>query len=96
MSDINRREFNKNLIKGLGISAVAATGSLSVADDVQNKIPNKPNIVFICSDQHANKYSGYMGILFYILPIWTELPGMELFLKVVIPEILYAHPAGRV
>ena len=61
MSDINRREFNKNLIKGLGISAVAATGSLSGADDIQNKTLDRPNIVFICSDQHANKYSGYMG-----------------------------------
>ena len=61
MSKVNRREFNKNLLKGLSVSALAATGSLSMPDDVQSKTPNKPNIIFICSDQHANKYTGYMG-----------------------------------
>jgi choline-sulfatase len=68
MSDINRREFNKNLLKGLSISALTATGSLSVVNDVQSKTPNKPNIIFICSDQHANKYTGYMGHPFVKTP----------------------------
>ena len=68
MSKMNRREFNKNLFKGLSISALAAKGSLSMADDVQSKTPNKPNIIFICSDQHANKYTGYMGHPFVKTP----------------------------
>jgi len=65
---MNRREFNKNLVKGLGASALAATGSISVADEKQIKTPNKPNIVFICSDQHAYKYTGYMGHPFVKTP----------------------------
>ena len=58
---MNRREFNANMIKGLSASTLAAMGLLSVADDAQGKTPKKPNIVFICSDQHAYKYSGYRG-----------------------------------
>jgi choline-sulfatase len=61
MSAMNRREFNSNMIKGLSASMLAAMDSLYVADDVQGKTPKKPNIVFICSDQHAYKYSGYSG-----------------------------------
>ena len=68
MSNLNRREFNKNLLKGLGATALAATGSLAVTDDVQGRTPDKPNIVFICSDQHANKYTGYMGHPFVKTP----------------------------
>jgi choline-sulfatase len=68
MSDMNRREFNKSLLKGLGATALAAKGSLAITDNVQGKTPDKPNIVFICSDQHAYKYTGYMGHPFVKTP----------------------------
>jgi len=57
MSAMKRRDFNKNLFKGIGVAALASAGKFSFADNTRKK----PNIVFICSDQHSYKYSGYMG-----------------------------------
>ncbi len=62
MSVFSRREFNKSLVRGVGAAVLAATGALTNHREVQGKTPsNKPNIVFICSDQHSYKYTGYMG-----------------------------------
>ncbi len=65
---MNRRNFNKNLLKGMSTAALAATGVLSVSDKAQSQTLKKPNIVFICSDQHSNNYSGYMGHPFVKTP----------------------------
>jgi choline-sulfatase len=69
MSAMKRRDFNKNLIKGIGAAALAGAGKLSLADDIRKK----PNIVFICSDQHSYKYSGYMGHPFVSTPNLDKL-----------------------
>jgi len=61
MSHINRRQFNKKLLKGVGGIALATSGTLTKIDNVQAENSEKPNIVFICSDQHSYKYTGYMG-----------------------------------
>ena len=68
MTGMNRRDFNKNIIKGIGAVALASSGKLSFANDARNDASVKPNIVFICSDQHSYKYSGYMGHPFVSTP----------------------------
>lgn len=57
MSDLTRRDFNKRFTAGLG----AATIALNAGREVQAKPRKKPNIVFISSDQHSYKYTGYAG-----------------------------------
>ncbi len=54
--DISRRDFSRCLTVGLG-------AALSVADgpDAAAQPGKRPNIVFICSDQHGWKYTGCMG-----------------------------------
>ncbi len=57
MSTLSRRDFNKTVTSGLG----AATLTTVSAKTASAKIKKKPNIVFICSDQHSYKYTSYMG-----------------------------------
>ncbi len=61
MTAMKRREFNKNLIKGIGAAALANSSTLALAKDSPDSQAKKPNIIFICSDQHSYKYAGYMG-----------------------------------
>ena len=56
MSSFSRRDFNKTVASGFGVATLAAS-----AQGVSAKTKKKPNIVFICSDQHSYKYIGYMG-----------------------------------
>ncbi|GAG44551.1 unnamed protein product, partial [marine sediment metagenome] len=61
MSKMTRRDFNEKLVKGLGgVALASATGSVLEGATPANA-PKQPNIVFICSDQHSYKYTGYMG-----------------------------------
>ena len=60
MKSLNRREFNKNLLKGFGAVATASA-TITDPDNAEAKSRKRPNIVFICSDQHAYKYAGFMG-----------------------------------
>jgi choline-sulfatase len=46
------------MVGGLGAAVVISTVSTK---SVKAKPIQKPNIVFICSDQHSYKYCGYMG-----------------------------------
>ena len=55
MAEITRREFNKRVAAGLGAAALSGVTGLGRA------APRSPNIVFICSDQHSYKYTGYAG-----------------------------------
>jgi len=58
MSEMTRREFGKNLAGVVSVTALASVLSEDMAFVRNNK---KPNIVFICSDQHGYKYTGYAG-----------------------------------
>lgn len=61
MSKISRRYFSKTITAGLGAVAIKPFSGLS-AKEIQTFSPKKkPNIVFICSDQHSYKYTGYAG-----------------------------------
>ncbi len=56
MSNINRRSFTKNMVMGFsGISGALMTNRSKAAPKP------RPNIVFICSDQHSYKFAGYAG-----------------------------------
>ena len=66
MSKISRREFAGRLAKGLGggvllSSASTTTTTTTTAGNRASSPPERPNIVFICSDQHSYKYTGYAG-----------------------------------
>ena len=61
MSRMTRKDFNAKLVKGLGGAALASTMVSVVEGDPRIRKPGKPNFVFVCSDQHSYKYTGYMG-----------------------------------
>ena len=61
MSKMTRREFGKKFMQGITGVAVASSLSSAAAKSGASQVSNQPNIVFICSDQHAYKYTGYMG-----------------------------------
>lgn len=54
MSELNRRDFGKSL-------ASASLASVGLNGRLEGRITGQPNIVFICSDQHSYKYTGYAG-----------------------------------
>ena len=56
MPNRTRRDFSRNLAAGLGAAALTSAGGAGAP-----KAGSKPNIVFICSDQHNYKYTGYAG-----------------------------------
>jgi choline-sulfatase len=60
MATISRRHFGKTLVKGLGGAAVAAAMPGSLAQTGVGGL-RRPNIVFVFSDQHSYKYTGYAG-----------------------------------
>lgn len=60
----NRREFVKQLVAGIGGAVMAP--SLVAAETARSpggtsRMPRRPNIVWYLSDQHAWKYTGFMG-----------------------------------
>jgi choline-sulfatase len=68
---ITRKEFTKRLAGGLG--GVALSSSFprpSYAGERKNK-DNRPNIVFICIEQHCFKYTGYAG------HPWVRTPNLD-------------------
>ena len=56
MPEPTRRDFHRTL--GAAASTVAAA---SASAQTPGSSGSRPNIVFICSDQHGHKYSGYAG-----------------------------------
>ena len=60
MSKLTRRQFGKYFFSGIAGTAFISSG-IDVKSTAAQSIPRNPNIVFICSDQHAYKYTGYMG-----------------------------------
>ncbi len=71
MKKINRRDFSKKMALGAtGITAVSS-GLMPLKGMTESFKDNKgkrPNIVFICSDQHNAKYTGYAGHPFVRTP----------------------------
>jgi len=61
MSNISRRDFSKTIVVGLGATTVNPFSGLSAGENQKTSPVKKPNIVFICSDQHSYKYTGYAG-----------------------------------
>lgn len=55
---LSRRDFNRQLLGGLGGAALTSALTPAVA---ATAAPRRPNLVFILSDQHAYKYCGFMG-----------------------------------
>jgi len=60
---MTRKDFGETMLKGMGAAAVASSLPSSLAGNAMSKRPpaDRPNIVFVCSDQHSYKYAGYMG-----------------------------------
>ncbi|MBD3376996.1 sulfatase-like hydrolase/transferase [candidate division KSB1 bacterium] len=56
MSDIDRRKFTQQVLAG----TAGLYGSL-MAGRGMSQSKRRPNILFICSDQHSYKYAGYAG-----------------------------------
>ena len=54
MSNLNRRDFGKSI-------ASAAVAAGAVTNKATGGPAQTPNIVFVCSDQHSYKYTGYAG-----------------------------------
>jgi len=58
---MNRRNFNRKLIGGIGAAALTGTGKWGLAGQTGQDKGARPNIVFICSDQHSAAYASFMG-----------------------------------
>ena len=69
MSRISRREFNGKMSAGLIGAAIAGSGLLSLeALSAESRKKQRPNFIFICSDQHSARYAGYAGHPFVQTP----------------------------
>jgi choline-sulfatase len=62
---MNRREFSQHLLTGLGGAALASSGVARALGAVEGPATSgatrRPNIVFVLSDQHSYRYTGFMG-----------------------------------
>ncbi len=70
MKKISRRLFSKQT--ALGLSGVLLSPA-QILNSLTNPNQNKPNILFICSDQHSYKYNGFMGHKIVRTPNLDEL-----------------------
>lgn len=61
MANITRKAFGKKMVTGLGGAALAAPLGSMARDAARAEDIKRPNIVFICSDQHAARCIGYAG-----------------------------------
>jgi len=61
MKKITRRNFAKTVTAGAGTAVLSPLTGLSNESVPSISIKKKPNIIFICSDQHSYKYTGYAG-----------------------------------
>lgn len=61
MRNISRRDFSKTIAVGVGAAAVRPLSGLSTEESLKISPVKKPNIVFICSDQHSSRFTGYGG-----------------------------------
>lgn len=71
MKKINRRDFSKRI--ALGAAGLTAMGSglmplQAMSGSFKQNERKRPNIVYICSDQHNAKYLGYAGHPFVRTP----------------------------
>lgn len=60
MATLTRREFGKRMLQGFGGAALLGRTTRGAVRRTAGPVA-RPNIVFISSDQHAYKYTGYMG-----------------------------------
>lgn len=75
MSKISRREFSKRFMLGAagmatlgsGIGSIEAKPLIKLGKD-KTVVSKRPNFVFISSDQHSFRYSGFMGHPFVRTP----------------------------
>jgi len=58
---MNRREFTTHLLSGLGVAALSPVIQTAAAATAPTKGARRPNLVFVFSDQHSYKYTGYAG-----------------------------------
>lgn len=56
--DLNRREFGKQVLGGIGGAFLAPAMAKAAGGGAA---PRRPNIVYVLSDQHSYKYCGFMG-----------------------------------
>lgn len=61
MKKISRRNFTKTITAGLGATVMNPISGLSTKEFQTLSLKKRPNIVFICSDEHSYKYTGYSG-----------------------------------
>ena len=58
MPDLSRRSFTKMIAGGI-VTGAAVSATLTPRN--AQSAPQKPNIVYICSDQHSYRVNGFMG-----------------------------------
>ncbi len=69
MSSVSRRDFNKSLAGGLlGLSVLGPRAISLERPAGQPPRSARPNFVFVCSDQHNAKYTGFAGHPFVKTP----------------------------
>lgn len=59
--EMDRRTFNEQLVKGIGGTTLFSSLASSAERGASVSSPARPNIVFVFSDQHSYKYTGYAG-----------------------------------
>ena len=61
MPKIDRRTFAGQLATGLGGATLLSSLGAPAPGGAAGPPPERPNIVFVCSDQHSYRYTGYAG-----------------------------------
>ncbi len=61
MTNISRRNFAKTVTAGLGGTLITPLSVNNNSGKEADGVKKKPNIVFICSDQHSYRFSGFAG-----------------------------------
>ncbi len=76
MKTISRREFNKKMSAGILGAMAVGSGIMPAKNYAEEKKSGKrPNFVFVCSDQHSAKYTGFAGHNF------VQTPNMDRIAK---------------
>jgi choline-sulfatase len=77
MSEITRREFGQTMVGGMGASVLGEhAGAVR-----QSEQPGRPNILFICSDQHSGRMLGSAGHALVRTPNLDRLASMGVLFK---------------
>ncbi len=62
MGNISRREFGRRLATGIVGASIPGISGLALPGLPEGPVVNdRPNFVFLCSDQHSAKYAGFAG-----------------------------------